>query len=113
MSSINITELCQAAMARITSHINRAAGQHRRAIRNQFEQGRRDLTKNTGVAVPTAQRPGAMDPRADRSACPPAARAAAGRTVLMRESAADVALSIVLGIGFALLSLHGLNALFH
>lgn len=29
-----------------------------------------------------------------------------------RESAADVALSIVVGIGLALLTLHGLNALF-
>jgi hypothetical protein len=110
---MNLTDLCQAAMARITSHINRAAGQHRRAIRNQFEQGRRDLTKNTGVAVPTGKRPGAMDPRADRRVCPPAARAAAARPVLIHESAADVALAIVLGISFALLTLHSLNALFH
>jgi hypothetical protein len=113
MNSINIAELCQAAMARITSHINRAAGQHRRAIRNQFEQARNDLTKNTGVAVPTAQRPGAMDTRADRRACPPAARAAAARPVLIHESAADVALAIVLGIALSLLTLHALNALFH
>ena len=67
--------------------------------------------KNTRVAVPTTDRPRAMDARADRSARTPAARTTASRSVLT-DSAADVALSIVLGISFALLTLHGLNALF-
>lgn len=113
MNLDHLQAMCTDAMRRITSHINRAAGQHQRAIRNQFAWARHDLTQNTRVAVPTTDRPRAMDARADRSARTPAARTTASRAVLIRDSAADVALSIVLGISFALLALHGLNALFH
>lgn len=112
MTLDNLNAMCTEAMRSNTSHINRAAGQHQRAIRNQFARARHDLTKNTRVAIPATDRPRAMDPRADRSVCPPAARAAARRSVLIRESAADVAFSIVLGIGLALLALHALGALF-
>jgi hypothetical protein len=113
MNAEHLQALCEDAMRRITSHINRAAGQHQRAIRKLFSEARHAHDKNTELAVPTTDRPGAMVTRADRSACPPAARTAAGRTALMREIAADVTLSIVLGIGFALLTLHALNALFY
>lgn len=113
MNFEHLQAMCDDAMRRITNHINRAAGQHQRAIRNQFAWARHDLNKNTRLAIPATDRPRAMDARADRRACPPAARGTSNRSALIRDSAADVALSIVLGISFALLALHGLNALFH
>ena len=113
MNRDRLQAMCTDAMRRITSHINRAAGQHQRAIRKQFDEARHADTTPARVAVPTTDRPRAMDARADRSARPTAARATSRRSVLIRDSAADVALSIVLGISFALLTLHGLNALFH
>lgn len=112
MTHAELDALCAAAMASIRQHINRAAGQHLRAMRKSFAGARHDTS--TRLAVPTTRRPGSMDPRADRSVCPPAARAAATGSVLTarREHAADVVLSIVLGICLALLALHGLGALF-
>lgn len=70
-------------------------------------------TKTTGLAVPAANRPCAVDAQADRRLRTPAAPADAGRTDLIQESAADVALSIVIGLGLAMLTLHALGALFY
>jgi hypothetical protein len=70
-------------------------------------------TKTTGLAVPATDRTRPMDAQADRSLCTPAAPADAGRSDLIRESAADAVLSIVIGLGLAMLTLHALDALFY